>query len=223
MSKETLKSLRILIPGILIFLFTIPLFNPKPDIAEIIDKLTLLATGTYMVVAFTIGAFYYTLNIRYYFLRQSLGAIHENIKEKLLEPFKNTPSIYNHKEKLKAGNILINNCFYPLIDNNETLKEKAKNVHLNGLIWTTIADISAISIIYCLINFACWLVLTNTHFIIWSIIFLLVYILFSQIGMKRITSLHIEKSNEQLDFIQINLKEALKELLLNAINSLGVK
>jgi hypothetical protein len=41
--------------------------------------------------------------------------------------------------------------------------------------------------------------------------------------MNRITSLHIEKSNEQLEFIQVNLKSQLKELLINAIKTFEEK
>jgi hypothetical protein len=98
MSKERLKTLRILIPGIVVFLFTIPLFNPILNLPEYIETISVLETGVYLAVTFFIGALYYILNIRGYFLKSSLNKIHENIKDRLLEPFENIPSIYRHKK-----------------------------------------------------------------------------------------------------------------------------
>ena len=220
MSKETLKSLRILIPGIIVFFLTIPAFNPQIKPTELLTTVTLLEGSIYTALAFILGTGYYLTNLRGYFLKNSLNQIHKNIKSKLLEPFKDNFAIYKHKDKLEKGKTLIE-CFYGLIDNNESLKEKAKNVHLNGLIWSTVADISALSFLASILHLLLWLfTITNSH-LLWSLSFALIYIVFSRVMMNQVTILHIEKSDEQLDFIKLYLKNDLQKKIEQAIKSLG--
>jgi hypothetical protein len=152
MSKETLKTLRVFVPGLIIFVFGIPLLQGNLDFANILKTLSLLEGVVYVGIVGILGAIYNLTNIRGRFLKKSLESIHNNIKTKLLEPFSNDQAISRSKNKLREGRYLIQ-VFYSLIDNHETLKEKAKNVHLNGLYWTTIADVRALSLIFFLVYF----------------------------------------------------------------------
>lgn len=220
MSKETLKTFRLIIPGILIFIFAIPFLNPGIKFSEIIDSLSLLETSVYLGIVLFLGVLYHMSNIRGYFLKDSLSQIHENIKNKLLAPFKKKQNIYKYQDKLRHGKVLLD-CFYKLIDNNETLKEKAKNVHYNGLIWSSVADTSALSAVAVLLYFCVWIVSTTTAYLIWFLIFFVLHLLSSRILMPVITRKHIEVSNDQLEFIKLHLKDELQAELEKVIKVLG--
>jgi hypothetical protein len=220
MSKESLKALRVFIPGLIIFLFGIPLLQGQLDFSNIFKTLSLLEGFVYVGIVVILGAIYNLTNIRGKFLKKSLESIHNNIKTRLLEPFTNDQTILQSRNKLSEGRYLIQ-VFYNLIDNHETLKEKAKNVHLNGLYWTTIADIRALSSIFFVIYILYWLINHLQDYLVVAVILLLIYFIASHIFAPRVTEMHIDLSNEQLEFIQVHLRKELHSFLIQVIESWG--
>jgi hypothetical protein len=142
MSKETLKTLRILVPGVILLLFFLPLYTGSLDPLKIVSSLGELKDLLYLVVILPLGALYYVLDLRGPFLRPSLEKIHQNLHEKLLSPFADDLGISTSAAHLRTDRRLLD-IFYFFIDNDESLKERSKNIYLNGLVWSSIADLMA--------------------------------------------------------------------------------
>ena len=121
-----------------------------------------------------------------------------------------------------AGKTLME-CFYGLIDHNETLKEKAKNVHTNGLILSTVSDVITLSVLTGLLHLIIWLISADKIYLVWAFAFGFIYILSSKVVLNKITRMHIEKSDEQLDYINLYLRDELQKKLEQAIKSLGTR
>ncbi len=135
----------------------------------------------------------------------------DNINNRLLEPF-SSEITYGKAKELRDKNI-IKNIFYFFVDNTESLKEKAKLVRLNGLIWTSFMDLSIISFFGSFVFFAKWLIGRNDYNSYVGIILLLLSIL-SYLMIILLTSKHLSLSNEQLDYITSIDVTSLREKIL---------
>jgi ABC-type multidrug transport system fused ATPase/permease subunit len=212
MNKETLKTLRIIIPGVIIYLFFLPLFKGTIDIGEIVSSINSIKDLLYFIIILPLGALYYVFQIRGYFISQSLRKIHENIYNQLLSPFQNEPLIVKASSKLRQGRILLD-IFYNFVDNDESLKERAKNVYLNGLIWSSVADVASVGSIAASIYLIAFIISGNWDYSIAFLVLLLVSAFSFFVLLPRVTKAHIQLSNEQLGYISLYKKEDLQKKL----------
>jgi len=214
MSKTMLKYCRILIPGILIFISCYLLI--LEDISNMKDLFDSWQDFLNLAIILFSGGIYYTLNIRKPFIKRTLLEINNNIKNRLLEPFGNEPEISSKETSLRADRKLVD-IFYHFIDNDESLKSRQKDVYMNGLIWSSIADIMAICIISAVVNIIAFLILHREHYLIVSLVCICIYILAKFLFMPLAVRKHIAYSNEQLDFIlqhySNDLRKKIKEVL----------
>jgi hypothetical protein len=111
MSKETLKVMRLIVPGILIFL----LFYPLHKGALSIEALSSIHTEDviYVVIVLVLGGIYKTLELRSILFKEQLDLVHQNIKSKLLAPF-STDSWIAKLQPLPAKSFL--KVFYKIVD-----------------------------------------------------------------------------------------------------------
>lgn len=130
----------------------------------------------------------------------------DNINKRMLEiadvdlPFELTKE---QKRSIKSS------VFYKLIDNDESLTTKSKNVMHNGSILSCVADTIIISPIYLaivLISAIC-----SKSALTWSFYLGLVLLAFAIPTFFRLLNKHIALSNEQLDFIKDNYSEKCKD------------
>ena len=211
MTLETLQKIRIVVPGIMIFLFAIPLFQDELSPSGAVSSLNVLQGAVYLLVIAFLGGIYYFFNFRSWANRWSEEKIRANIKTKLLEPFKNDAAISASFDKLKQGRGLLN-VFYGYIDNDLSLKEKTKLVYWNGAFWSTVADIRVIGAIAFFVYIGAYIIRGNpSHFIVSLImagLFMLSFLL-----MPIITKRHMELGNDQIDYILLKYKDDLKDKL----------
>lgn len=212
MELKTLQKLRFFVPGVLFFILIL-FFLPKNlnDLTNylefynyFIEKRNILF---YILIIF-ISLLYYIFDIRKFLLREHLEKIHENIKDKLLEPFRNN---YSHDEinSLKQGRKLIN-IFYYFIDKDPSLKEKAKSVRFNGLIWTSSMDLQIISYFGSIIFFIKFMIVKlNYYFYMTILVFFLVLI--SPLFINLLTKKHMSLGNEQLEIIHESHEKELEK------------
>jgi hypothetical protein len=193
----------------MIVLFSSPLGQQTFAFSSFLDSLASLQNVVRGVGAIICGTLYYLLPIRNYFLRGSLAQIHVNIKNRLLEPCLDDPHVAAAEQRLRQDRTIFD-VFYPLIDNDATLKERAKGVRLNGLIWTSTADLTAIAMIMALIYWgAALLVEPRPHYLWLSGVFAVASFLAMCCLLPMVTQRHIRLSNEQLDYIQRVLTKEL--------------
>jgi hypothetical protein len=220
MTQETLKLFRLLVPGILIVLLFLPFlqmdFQGEPIWKYIpaAAPLPLLPDWikTSLVIAVT-GALYYVIDVRGYFLAQSMSAIHDNIKNDLLQPFERCAPIAAATPSLRKGRILLD-IFYSFIDNDETLKARATNVRFNGLILSSAADLAAVSSIGFVAYFVTFLALWSRGFLFLTVVCGVTYLITTTVLMPKVTKRHIALGDEQLAFIRSNYFEDLKTKLM---------
>jgi hypothetical protein len=228
MSKDTLKKFRLIVPGVMIVFAFLPLFNLKviPQVGAPVYPLfqslsSLLPDYVISSLALIIcGVLYYTLNIRYYFIRESHKNIQLNIKSTLLSPFGSDPLLAPKFASLRQGRTLMN-IFYDFVDNDESLKVKAGSVYFNGLLWSSFADLQAVSLIATVVYLACFLLFRDNQFTYLAIICLALSLIARFILLPRVTAQHIELSNEQLEFILQKYPKELREKLVNSAGKQG--
>ena len=163
----------------------------------------------YILVVYGIGGIYYIVDPRSLLMRRSLKSVNENIKDKLLAPFVEDPEIKDSLINLREGNKLID-IFYHILDQDDSLKERAKEVYFNGLIWSSLIDIVIISPIGAIIYFLVFLITKNMHYMFYiDIGFIILSIIFIPLVIKK----HYRMSNNQLNYIIGLYKKELRDHL----------
>ncbi len=170
----------------------------------------------YLIVILSLAGLYYIINPRKFFIKDSLRKFHDNIKTKLLSPFSDDDRITRSTDELMKGRKLIL-IFYKLIDNDESLKKKAKNIYFNGLIWTAVADIMAVSSIAIGFYIIRFFFLQRDHFLFFSLGLAVLHLIASRILMPIVTKRHIELMDEQLDHIELNYTEDVRSELIKLL------
>ncbi|GAI01812.1 unnamed protein product [marine sediment metagenome] len=218
MELNTLKKLRFIVPGILLFIQFVLFFSIK-DLNDITNYLELhnvkneISQFLFFISIIFIGILYYTFDIRKKIFKRNFEYVENNIKNKLLKPYENKYST-DEINNFKKGSKLINIFFY-LIDNDASLKEKAKIVNFNGLIWTSLMDLLIISFFGFIIFFIrCFVIPVIFHFISYfdysmaMAIANFVITFISAFFVSFLTEKHVSLGNEQLEIIhQIHKKE----------------
>lgn len=215
MELKTLKKLRFIVPGILLFIQFVLFFSIK-DLNDIRNYLKLynvkyeISQFLFFISIIFIGILYYTFDIREKIFKRNFEYVENNIKNKLLKPYENKYST-DEINNFKQGSKLINIFFY-FIDNDASLKEKAKIVNFNGLIWTSLMDLLIISSFGFFIFFIRWIVVsvifqfTSYYYIMAFANFGITFI--SAFVGGFLTEKYVSLRNEQLEIIhQFHKKE----------------
>lgn len=210
MDTGTLKKLRSVVPGTLIILGLVPLYTywTGTHLGEL-SKGDWLLAGVMSVVAYAIGMLYNVYCIRALFNRNSHKRITENIKQRLLSIGRTAPITDEKRQALLAGSALMD-TFYALIDSKDSLKEKAKLVRDNGLAWSSIADIVVLGVVFACLYLPLWLFTHYFLFLYWGAISGVLALASALLFHPRTERRHIALSNEQLDFIQTQMKEEVQ-------------
>lgn len=119
-------------------------------------------------------------------------AVQENIRKKIAS----IAGIEN-SEDLPQKRVM--DTFYRQIDNDPTLKAKSEIIMSNGLIWTSLADLSVLSIIYAvfsIITYFIELFESDILFIQYAAL-AIISLLFQMVVTKR----HIRLSDDQLEYM----------------------
>ena len=198
MGMGALKYWRLVIPGIMVLILI--LFIVQDSFSELTKAFSdfQLKDTIYTIVVVAIGAFYYVLHIRNLLWNPYRNRVNSNIKERLISScgiqISEQQSAY-----LKDGRILMD-VFYHFIDNDNSLLEKAKRVRFNGLIWTSVVDLTIIAVVGSLLFWIKYFIETNSYNL-WMALILLILAIVSFGLIQLATKHHLSLSNEQLDII----------------------
>ena len=220
MNKETLKTWRIFIPGIItILLIIFGLTNSKEEILTFYKIFKPLEWNDIFVIAPVLffGVIYYALGVRWFVWKPFNFQVQENIKNKILND-SNLTLTSSQWFKIKKDRALMN-IFYSFVDNDESLKEKAKSVRMNGLVWSSFIDLSVLSCLSALVHSGIYIYTSKLHhvYLAW-IMFCISFI--SLLFVCLLTYRHINKSNEQLEIITQRKKDEIDPEIQKVVDNL---
>ena len=210
MDIGTLKKLRSVVPGSLIILELVPLYTywTGTPLSEL-SKGDWLLAGVMSVVAYAVGMLYNVYCVRALFNRKSHSRITENIKQRLLAMGRTAPIPDEMRQALLTGSALMD-TFYSLVDSKDSLKEKAKLVRDNGLAWSSIADVVVLGALFACLYLPLWYSTKYSLLLYWGAISGALALLSALFFHPRAERRHITLSNEQLDFIQTQMKDEVE-------------
>ena len=211
MSKEWLKRLRIIIPGIIILILLNPFFVEDLGFKRFFDSFNLMQGFIFIVISSIFGSIYYILNLRKFTIAKPIEEINNNIKNKLIG-FCEHCKISSDNCTLKKDKTLMH-IFYNLIDNDPSLTQKSKSVMLNGLVLSTVADIIIITIGFTPTYLFAFAFTNKIHFVLAAGITLVITILTWLVFLPKATNSHLSLSNDQLDFIKVHYAEKVRNKL----------
>jgi len=162
------------------------------------------------VVAYALGMLYNVYCVRALFNRKSHKRITENIRQRLLSIGRTAPITGDKRQDLLAGSALMD-TFYSLVDSQDSLKEKGKLVRDNGLAWSSIADVVVLGVVFACFYLPLWFVTNYSLFLYWGAISVVLALPSALLFHPRTEQRHIALSNEQLDFIQTQMKEEVEK------------
>lgn len=199
MNLETLKKLRLLIPGIIsvvIGYYYYSIISGKP-----LKDFELSEFSIPMVLALIIGTIYYLTNLRYLVTNFSHKRIDLNIKNNIFQLY--TGQVSDNQRQYLFKNNRLKNVFYHIIDNDSSLSQKKNNVYFNGLIWTSTADFFIISLFSSLIFLISIPIFKEQKNDLLIAGFILIFISLISFGFHILAFLrHINLSNEQIEYIE---------------------
>jgi len=193
MEQTTLKYLRVLIPGLIILIGLLPIKNELIGFGVNLDGLDYNYT---ILFAITLGAIYYQLDIQRLITSPSYHLINKNIYDRLLKIYSKEIDAKNKKHILNDGSYM--RVFYNIVDNDESLKQKANLVRFNGIFWTSSADIFIISLVYCCLYHYNIFIASNNIALSKALVIIMWAALFLHIISVR---KHIKLGNSQLKII----------------------
>lgn len=217
MSSETLQIFRFTIPAILFLLLFLPLAQDSLDIGEL-DRLLTGIQGTvlYLVFVAIFGTLYYIFDVRDLFTHHALSQIDDNIKNKLLKPFSDDPSISRQAARLRDDNTLMD-IFYNIVDNDASLQRRATRVYFNGLLLSSAADILALSLLALVVYPLGFLILFRFHYLVITLVAGIAFILVQKFVLPRLIKKHIQLSDNQLDYITLHHIDQLRAGIQKAL------
>ncbi len=217
MTLETLKRLRLVVPGVMILLFLRPLTLPVISFQDFGQAADLIGWARDSALAVLLGAAYHFTRLRNKCLTKFQKEIDDNIRHQLLAPCMADLAIAAAAEQLRRDRRLMN-VFYFYIDDNESLKTRSKRVYFNGLFWSSAADLAAISVFGSFVYWAAVLLIDpRPHYMVLAGMLAVTGLASEYWLLPLITARHIGLGNEQLEFILQNYRHDLCDRIRGAI------
>lgn len=138
MSNTTQKYLRFLIPGMLGY-FALYFICQTCDFCSI-GWPTNLDEVMKLTAVLLIAFFYDVLRLRHLSNAPTIFQVNAGIMDRLKQPF-----VADDERISEIPWSKFKNVYYPIIDNDETLKLRSENIRFNGVLWSSAADLRAIA------------------------------------------------------------------------------
>lgn len=216
MGMTALKIWRLIVPGVLILILI--LFVIQESFTDLAKTFTSFQSNdiVYTIIVVAVGVLYYILNIRKLLWNTYLNRVQNNIKNTLLSAYEQPLSTQQKAHLIEGRKLMI--IFYHFIDNDKSLLEKAKRVRFNGLIWTSVIDLTIISVCGSLIFWVKFIIEANYYYLAMALILIILALV--SFGLIQLTTRHhLSLSNEQLEIIcqsyKTQLEDKINELLQN--------
>lgn len=193
MPLDVLKSLRFITPGVIIVLFWSFLGSVTGDWKlDVPESASDIQTFLPAIIA---GLVYYLTPLRDWANKKHFLLVNENIRQGLIRIGSgDVASPRSDWQKLRR-------LFYKVVDSDESLKVQAKRAYFNGYIWTTVADVKALSLVFAVYALLHHFVFDSQGALIGFAAFSILAALCWPVGAK-ITEKHLHIGDEQISTIE---------------------
>lgn len=212
MTRQTLKWLRWLAPGALFYLLTLCLVPAIPDWLSFNVTLN-FPLFELPIAALIFAGIYDVAGARLHSNAKFHSRIKTNIEDRLWEIARAPaarPSTWTDR--------MARDVFYQLVDNDKSLTARSENIYFNGFLWTTSADLRAVSLLVFMLSAGMALAAPSNDAVRTGLLINAAAFGLSFLVSEALTRRHIAMGNEQLEYIETHLKSELSTKL----TSLGV-
>lgn len=217
MDQETLKKLRLFVPGCISVILGSYYYSilTGSDFSDFkIEEYSVP-----FLIAVVVGTFYYLFEVRNIVTGYSHKRIDLNIKNNIIKLYPG--NLTDEQLQFLFQKNRLKDIFYKIVDNDESLKTKAKNVYFNGLIWTSTADYFIISLVFAVAFLVTIPFDPNKKNELLIGAFLTVSSGFIFLGLHVLSVLrHIQLSNEQIEYIETHHIITVKTNVENVLHQL---
>lgn len=203
MEQKTLNWLRIVVPGAIFIVGAVILGAitglyelPSPDVDALLKSLSVIV----------IGVLYHLTPLRSWINKGHHYRVNENIRARMVS----MAGLPDDKSRFTWKRL--RGIFYDLVDHDESLKVKGQRVMFNGLLWTSAADLTAISVLF--LGYSLILAVSAVPNADYAAIVFFVSGLMGFVGSIRTTERHIELGNEQLDLMEEKYQDEVRSRIL---------
>jgi hypothetical protein len=219
MEQTTLKYLRIFIPGLTLYII-VQIFYCIVLKKEI-NEVNFSDLGWPLIISIVLGVLYNSFDIRYNVTNYTHKKIDLNIKNHIINLYNGSLSP-NQTQFLFQKNRL-KQIFYKIIDNDPSLSIKKNNVFFNGLLWTSFADIFIITLFssFLFILYGIFGSYETDNILKYSGVLLIISLLSLLMHFQAFLK-HVKLSNDQIEFIETNHINTVKELIEKSLNENNV-
>jgi len=212
MSRQLLKWLRWLAPGVLFYLLTLPLVPILPSWLSLNVSLG-FSVFELPIAALIFASIYDITGIRLHSNEKFHSRIKSNIEDRLWSIARSPaarPSAWTDR--------VARDVFYKLVDNDNSLTARSEIIYFNGFLWTTSADLRAVSLMIFMLSLGMLLAAPSNNTVLTALVINAAAFALSFLISEALTRRHISLGDEQLDYIETHLKSELS----TKIASLGV-
>lgn len=141
------------------------------------------------------GVVYYVTPLRDWANRRN----HADVKSNIVHGISDISGDDTDQQKLEWSNVKI--LFYKIVDADESLKVQSKRAYFNGLLWTSTADLKAISILFAAYSTLYHFIFSSQGALCGAVVFSLIAAATWPISWK-LTAIHKKISDVQIDIIR---------------------
>ncbi len=192
MTRSTLKIVRFIAPAIIIAVFVF--FLGRLLGYTSLKMPTDLKDAMYNIPLLIVAIVYYASPIRSFANSRFHQRVNENIRIRMvaIAGVTDRPDRYTWNK--------IKNIFYNIIDHDESLTKRSETIMFNGAIWTTLADVTALSALFALLSaLFCALGFQGALTALAAFVLLALLSLALQFA---VTKKHVNMGDDQLDQIE---------------------
>jgi len=217
MTRNQQQTLRILIPGTIIFIELLPLvLPPYIRLSLTYEGLGILASwgGIFLslVVWPLLGILYWLTGIQNNMTRANMRVVNDNIRHRLLATATRFPDLSPYHGGLQRDPKLLE-VFWRLVDQDPTLTNRSSELYFNGLVVTSLLDAKLLLLLGALVYWGAFLVTRSpTH--LGPAVVLAALSVFCELLRPGRVKHHLDLSNNQLDHIDTYLLDELHTQLL---------
>jgi hypothetical protein len=216
MAITTLKWIRLIVPGVLLYLLAVLFCWTSTWCHLAIPDTYGAITGS--ITGVVLGAIYYALSLSKFANQDYFDRVGQNLVCQLTLPFIDDPDFPRDLTWRQVKHV-----FYPYVDNDKSLEHQKILAFWNGAFWTSAADLRMVSGIgvcfFALIMLAVNLIggINFDNFKATWAILLLVVLFFLSIGLSELTTRkHIKIGTYQAKHIRLQYRDELRAKLIAA-------
>lgn len=185
----------------------VPLFLYGSTAGDYWKALNAVAGSAILVIGcVVVGALYNIFKLRDRNIAPSMARISDNIIDRLVGMGEGEPDLKERVADLRSSRKVVSVVFYGLVDSNPTLTVKSQNIFMNGLFLSTTADFCSWAQILTIVYLVAALLTLTWWFGLLAFALAISYLVAHRWVLPRVEERHIELGNEQLDYIEANMR-----------------